>query len=72
MAIKFFVFSEDLWSDLINETDAERSSTAGLSFIGGICGRNRYSVVEDIGLESILVRKLWFFKSIIKLFTYFS
>ncbi len=31
-----------------------RSSAVGYSTVGGICGKNKYSIVEDIGFNNML------------------
>lgn len=49
------IFSKDLWSNDNGQLPALRSKVMGFSLMGGICGIQRYSIVEDLGgFNSIL------------------
>ncbi len=41
----------DIWGT--SGSDSSRSGVSGYSWVGGICGTNKYSLVEDIGLNNI-------------------
>jgi hypothetical protein len=53
----FLNYSLDIWSNSASATAASRSGVIGYSIVGGICGTNKYSIVEDMGFSNIQVFK---------------
>ena len=52
-----YLFSKDLFSSDTTLANSARAAIAGFSWVGGVCGSLKYSVVEDYGGS-----KLDFFK----------
>ncbi len=43
----------DIWDSNVASNPSSRSGVVGLSYIGEICGTNKYSILEYQGLNSI-------------------
>jgi hypothetical protein len=48
-----FIFSMDIWDSDLNKNNDTREGVIGFSYVGGICGNNTYSIVEDMGFFNI-------------------